>query len=98
MKMRRGDYSHMAVPDEVGNADHTQFLGCYVAGAAVSFIIFWFFLGIVITPLCLPLIWKTLYDNLFVIAGLAVMPIIQGVCQSIAIGKIIADNYVFNRR
>jgi hypothetical protein len=76
MRLRRGDYSHIANLDAIEVQEHTQFLGFFIAGVSISFLITWFVLGGLQTLLFLPIIWKTLWDLKWAIVSILITPII----------------------
>ena len=98
MRLRRGDYSHIKNLEAIEIKDHTSFLGFYVSGVAVSFLIIWFTLGLLQVGLFLPVVWLAVWQNVFVIIGLLWGPILEGICNSQAKGIIIHQDYIMHRR
>ena len=62
MRLRKGDYSHAIGFEDVEIEEGSSFVGNYIAGCALSFIIVWFLLGLALVPFTLIIVWITLWD------------------------------------
>lgn len=99
MLLRKGDYSHLIVdPEEFELDGHTEFLGQFISGVAVSFLIMWFLLAILEAVLFLKIFWTTLWDMKWTLLILMAAPIIMSIAKGIAKGKIITTDSILRRR
>lgn len=97
MRLRRGDYSHLD-RTKVLLKDSVQFMGFYLSNCAISFLIFWFLLGIIFTPLFLGIIYKTIWDLRYSAYALLSFGIIESISIAIAKKSIVKPNSITHRR
>ena len=78
--------------------DSTQFMGFFLANSAFSFLFIWFFLGILITPFCMYVLWKTIYQNVNLIYGILSLQLVATISYTLGKKFVIGKDSIKHRR
>eukprot|EP01016_Furgasonia_blochmanni_P046188 TRINITY_DN6619_c0_g1_i1.p1 TRINITY_DN6619_c0_g1~~TRINITY_DN6619_c0_g1_i1.p1 ORF type:complete len:394 (-),score=94.53 TRINITY_DN6619_c0_g1_i1:175-1356(-) len=89
IQMRKGEWPLLR--GQAGINDGSNYVGFAIANTTVSFVLLLIVLGSIFTVLCWPMFWDMLWNNILVIVGILVLPIIKSILTSLS-KKFLCDN------